>query len=117
MQLKIYGIPNCNTVKKALDWLKLHHLDYEFHDFKKLGISSEKLEEWADKLGWEAFLNKRGTTWKMLDAEIQQSIVCKADAFKLMQVKPSVIKRPVIETGSSTIILGFNEEQLSELLK
>jgi arsenate reductase len=115
--MKIYGIPNCNTVKKTLDWFKLHQLDYEFHDFKKLGISSETLEEWADKLGWETFLNKRGTTWKMLDAELQRSIVSKADAFKLMQVKPSIIKRPVIETDLGTIILGFNEDQLSELLK
>jgi arsenate reductase len=115
--MKIYGIPNCNTVKKTLDWFKLHHIDYEFHDFKKLGISSEKLEEWAEKLGWEALLNKRGTTWKMLDAELQRSIVSQAEAFKLMQAKPSIIKRPVIETGSGTIILGLNEEQLSELLK
>lgn len=57
--MKIYGIPNCNTVKKTLDWFKLHQLEYEFHDFKKLGISSEKLEEWEQRLGWEAFLNKR----------------------------------------------------------
>ena len=115
--MKIYGIPNCNTVKKTLDWFKLHQLEYEFHDFKKLGISSEKLEEWEQKLGWEAFINKRGTTWKMLDAELQRSIVSKVYAFKLMQVKPSVIKRPVIETDSGSVILGFNEEQLSVLLK
>ena len=115
--MKIYGIPKCNTVKKTLDWFKLHQLEYEFHDFKKLGISSEKLEEWADELGWEAFINKRGTTWKMLDAELQRSIVSKVDAFKLMQVKPSVIKRPVIETDSGSVILGFNEEQLSVLLR
>ena len=115
--MKIYGIPNCNTVKKTLDWFKLHHIDYEFHDFKKLGVSNEMLEEWAAILGWEALINKRGTTWKMLDAELQRSIVCKADAFKLMQVKPSVIKRPVIETDSGSVILGFNEEQLSVLLK
>lgn len=115
--MKIYGIPNCNTVKKTLDWFKLHHIDYEFHDFKKLGISNHKLEEWAEKLGWEVLLNKRGTTWKMLDAELQKSINSQAEAFKLMQEKPSIIKRPVIEAESGTIILGFNEEQLSELFK
>ena len=115
--MKIYGIPNCNTVKKTLDWFKLHQIDYEFHDFKKLGISNDKLGEWADKLGWEALLNKRGTTWKMLDAELQTSIVSKQSAFKLMQEKTSVIKRPVIETGSGSVFLGYNEDQLSELLK
>lgn len=115
--MKIYGIPNCNTVKKTLDWFKLHQIDYEFHDFKKLGISNDKLEEWAEKIGWEALLNKRGTTWKMLDAELQKSIVSQESAFKLMQGKTSVIKRPVIEIGSGSIILGYNEEQLSELFK
>ena len=115
--MKIYGIPNCNTVKKTLDWFKLHHIDYEFHDFKKLGVSNEMLEEWAAILGWEALINKRGTTWKMLDAERQSSIISQDLAFKLMQEKTSVIKRPVIEAGSGSVFLGFNEEQLSELLK
>jgi len=115
--MKIYGIPNCNTVKKTLDWFKLHQINYEFHDFKKLGISNNKLEEWTEKLGWEALINKRGTTWKMLNAELQKSIVSKETAFKLMQEKTSVIKRPVIETGMGTVFLGYNEEQLSELLK
>jgi len=114
--MKIYGIPNCSTVKKTLDWFKLHHIDYVFHDFKKQGISTEKLEEWAEKIGWEALINKRGTTWKMLDAELQNSVISPSEAFKLMQEKPSVIKRPVIETSSGTIILGFNDEQLSALL-
>ena len=115
--MKIYGIPNCNTVKKTLDWFKLHQIEYEFHDFKKLGISNDKLEEWAEKIGWEALLNKRGTTWKMLDAEIQSSIVSQKTAFKLMQEKTSIIKRPVIETDSGSVFLGYNEDQLSELLK
>ncbi len=114
--MKIYGIPNCNTVKKTLDWLKLHQIGFEFHDFKKLGISEGKLEEWAGQTGWEALLNKRGTTWKKLDPETQNSIISKQSAFKLMQEKTSVIKRPVIETGSGTILLGFNEEQLSGLI-
>lgn len=115
--MKIYGIPNCNTVKKTLDWFKLHQIEYEFHNFKKLGISNDKLEEWAEKIGWEALLNKRGTTWKMLDSELQNSIVSQESAFKLMQEKTSVIKRPVIETGSGSIILGYNEEQLLALFK
>ncbi|MDO8994729.1 Spx/MgsR family RNA polymerase-binding regulatory protein [Daejeonella sp.] len=114
--MKIYGIPNCNTVKKTLDWFKLHKIDFEFHDFKKLGVDRPKLEEWSKQLGWEALLNKRGTTWKMLSPEIQNSITSKDSAFKLMQEKVSVIKRPVIETGSDSVLLGFNEEQLGKLL-
>jgi arsenate reductase len=115
--MKIYGIPNCNTVKKTLDWFKLHQIEYEFHDFKKLGISNDKLEEWAEKLGWEALLNKRGTTWKMLDADVQSTIVSQKTAIELMKEKTSLIKRPVIETGSGSVFLGYNEDQLSELLK
>lgn len=115
--MKIYGIPNCNTVKKTLDWFKLHKIDYEFHDFKKLGINEAKLEVWSKQLGWEALLNKRGTTWKMLAPEIQNGITSKEAAFKLMQEKTSVIKRPVVETASGSIQLGFDEEKLSSLIK
>ena len=114
--MKIYGIPNCNTVKKTLDWFRLHEIDFEFHDFKKLGIDRLKLEEWSGHLEWEALLNKRGTTWKLLSPEIQNSITSKESAFKLMQEKVSVIKRPVIETGLDSVLLGFNEEQLGDLL-
>jgi arsenate reductase len=114
--MKIYGIPNCNTVKKTLDWFRLHGIDVEFHDYKKLGVDRLKLEEWAGRLGWEALLNKRGTTWKMLSPEIQNSISSKESAFKLMQEKVSVIKRPLIETDYDSVLLGFNEEQLADLL-
>lgn len=114
--MKIYGIPNCNTVKKTLDWFKLHGIDVEFHDYKKLGVDRLKLEEWAGRLGWEALLNKRGTTWKMLSPEIQNSIISKESAFNLMQEKVSVIKRPLIETDYDSVLLGFNEEQLADLL-
>ncbi len=114
--MKIYGIPNCNTVKKTLDWFRLHEIDFEFHDFKKLGIDRLKLEEWSGHLEWEALLNKRGTTWKLLSPEIQNSITSKESAFKLMQEKVSVIKRPVIETGLDSVLLGFNEVQLGEFL-
>jgi arsenate reductase len=114
--MKIYGIPNCNTVKKTLDWFKKHQIDIEFHNFKKSGIDEAKLESWSQKLGWEALLNKRGTTWKNLDAEFQKTIVSKEVAFKLMQEKPSIIKRPVIETESGSLFLGYDEEQFASLL-
>jgi arsenate reductase len=72
--MKVYGITNCNTVKKAIDWLKQHNVNYEFHDFKKLGVSTEKLAEWNDKAGYEKFLNKQGLTWRGLDAETKESV-------------------------------------------
>lgn len=113
--MKVYGIKNCNTVAKGLNWLKENHLDFEFHDFKKLGISESKLKEWADQLGWEALINKRGTTWKNLDADTQNSIISEDSAFKLMQEKTSLIKRPVIETDDN-ILLGFDEEKYNAML-
>jgi len=114
--MKVYGIKNCNTVAKALKWLDDHHLDYEFHDFKKSGISDNKLEEWSDKLGWEALLNKRGTTWKKLDIETQNSIKTKEDAFNLMKEKTSVIKRPILESETG-LLQGFDESAYKELLQ
>ena len=114
--MKIYGIPNCNTVKKALDWLKENHLNFEFHDFKKLGIEESKLKEWADQVGWETLINKRGTTWKKLDIETQLSISNESAAFQLMQQKPSIIKRPLIEHKGS-ILQGFDADAYEKHFK
>ena len=113
--MKVYGIKNCNTVAKALKWLDDHKIYYEFHDFKKLGVSEEKLDEWSETLGWEALLNKRGTTWKQLDETIKASIVTKETAFALMREKTSVIKRPVIEADES-VLQGFDEAAYQDLL-
>lgn len=107
--MKVYGITNCNTVKKALDWLKANNVNYEFHDFKKLGVSEQKLKEWDFKVGYEKFLNKQGMTWKQLDADIKESIQTSADALKLLQQKTSMIKRPVIENGDF-LFFGFDEK-------
>lgn len=107
--MKIYGIKNCNTVKKALDWLNENKIAYEFHDFKKEGVAESKLKEWSSELGWEPLLNKRGTTWKQLDPEVQKTITSEQAAFKLMQEKTSIIKRPVLETNKG-VLLGFDEE-------
>ena len=107
--MKVYGIKNCNTVKKALDWLGENNIEYEFHDFKKLGITEQKLKEWTSKLGWEPLINKRGTTWKQLDPGRQTAVNSEAEAFRLMQEKPSLIKRPVIETEKG-IFVGFDED-------
>lgn len=113
--MKVYGIKNCDTVKKALKWLDEHHVRYEFHDFKKQGISLEKLQEWASGLGWEALINKRGTTWKKLDRETQDSITTPEAAFKLLQDKTSIIKRPVIE-DDHVLLSGFDEVAYEEKL-
>ena len=114
--MKIYGITNCNTVKKALDWLKENHVNYEFHDFKKLGISPEKLNEWERKAGYEKFLNKQGLTWKQLDPQVKESIKTKDDALKLLQQKTSMIKRPVIEKDGF-LYFGFDERAYESNLK
>lgn len=114
--MKVYGIKNCDTVKRALSLLDNNNVKYEFHDFKKSGVSQEKLKEWADELGWETLLNKRGTTWKKLDEETQRSVISAETAFKVMQDKTSVIKRPVIETPGN-LIVGFDEDALKRYFK
>ncbi|OOQ56471.1 Spx/MgsR family RNA polymerase-binding regulatory protein [Mucilaginibacter pedocola] len=113
--MKVYGITNCNTVKKALDWLKANNVAYEFQDFKKLGVSAEKLAEWDAKAGYEKFLNKQGLTWKQLDPEVKESIKTKEDALALLQQKTSMIKRPVIEKDGF-LFFGFDEGVYSKEL-
>jgi len=107
--MKVYGITNCNTVKKALDWFKENKVDYNFQDFKKLGVSTEKLEEWEGKAGYEKFMNKQGLTWKQLDPQVKESVKTTADALTLLQQKTSMIKRPVIEDGDF-LFFGFDEK-------
>lgn len=112
----VYGIKNCNTVKKALDWLKENQVDFEFHDYKKSGISSERIEQWQKKAPWESLINKRGTTWRKLTPERQASVVDEASASELMQEHTSLIKRPIIENGAM-LVLGFNEEEYQHNLR
>lgn len=112
--MKVYGITNCNTVKKALDWFKANGIIYEFHDFKKLGVSPEKLSEWDAKAGYEKFMNKQGLTYKQLDPVVKEGIKTKADALQLLQQKTSMIKRPVIEDGEF-LFFGFDESVYQKL--
>ncbi len=114
--MHVYGIKNCNTVKKALTWLDENNIAYTFHDFKKEGVSAEKLQAWENEIGWEPLVNKRGTTWRQLTPVEQNAVVDSASANKLMQAKTSVIKRPVIES-SHGIILGFDEVEYTSKLK
>ena len=99
--IKVYGIANCDSVKKARVWLAAHALAHEFHDFKKLGVPSDRLTFWERALGWEKLLNRKGTTWRKLDAADQTRVSDAASAMALMLTQPSIIKRPVVEWGSA----------------
>ena len=114
--MKVYGIPNCDTVKKARDWFKKNNINYEFHDFKKEGVSLEKLNEWDAKAGFEKFLNKNSSTWKELPPEVKENVTTKDDAFPLIQEKTSMIKRPVIEKDGF-LFFGFDEGVYERLIK
>ncbi|MFD1631410.1 arsenate reductase [Pseudopedobacter beijingensis] len=108
MKVKIFGIPNCNSVKKARTWLKENNIEEDFHDFKKLGTDKSLLEKWCAEFGWENVLNKKGTTWRNLD-EAEKNLVKDQDsAIALMQKHTSSIKRPVIESKKGNTI-GFDE--------
>ncbi|MDB5937818.1 MAG: arsenate reductase related protein [Polaromonas sp.] len=104
----LYGIPNCDTVKKARAWLSGHGLAHAFHDFKKQGVAPEPLALWAQALGWERLLNRKGTTWRKLDAASQAAVVDAASACALMLAQPSVIKRPVVDWGPQGLTVGFD---------
>lgn len=113
----IYGIPNCNTVKKAQNWLTENEFSFEFHDFKKKGVTEVLLHRWCDTFGWERVLNKKGTTWRKFTPEVQRSVTDQASAIELMLVNTSAIKRPIVEVEGTPILLSFDEEQYKEVLK
>ncbi len=114
--VKVYGIANCDTVKKARQWLDTHALPYQFHDFKKLGVRDAELRAWFQACGWEALLNRRGTTWRQLDAAAQAAVVDAESAAALMRAQPSVIKRPVVRWPAGAITVGFEPESWSKRL-
>ncbi|HYR26214.1 MAG TPA: ArsC family reductase [Aquabacterium sp.] len=115
MSTIVYGIPNCNTVKKARVWLDEHGVTYTFHDYKKQGVPADRLEAWITAVGWERLVNRQGTTWRKLDAATQAAVVDAASAKALMLSQSSVIKRPVIEQDGAVVSVGFDEKRLSEL--
>lgn len=113
----VYGIPNCNTVKKALDWIRANGIAYQFHNFKKEGISAEKLTEWFDTFGWEQVINKNGLTFKKLSKQEQAEINSPQKVIAYLMQNTSAIKRPIVEKNGKAILLGFNEDTyLKELL-
>ena len=107
----IYGIKNCDTMKKAFAWLDSHGVRYEFHDYKASGIDLEHLNAWSHQVGWETLFNTRGTTWRKLPPS-QQANLDEAKAIRLMIENPSLIKRPVLDTGS-TLLVGFEPGRYS----
>ncbi len=112
--IKIYGIPNCDTMKKARKWLEKNNLVYEFHDYKKSGVPLKNLQQWLKKADWEVVLNKRGTTWRKLDDDIKNNID-EASAIQVMLDNPGAIKRPVLESGKN-LLIGFKEDEYKTLL-
>lgn len=116
LSMIVYGIKNCNTVKTALDWLKKHNVEFEFHDYKSKGISEAKLKTWSHQVGWESLVNKRGTTWRQLDPSAQAKVKDERSAIELMKEKTSVIKRPLIELNDKVLALGFDEADYNKLV-
>jgi arsenate reductase len=110
----LYGIPNCDTVKKARRWLDEHGVAYTFHDFKKQGVPDDGLDRWLAARGWQALVNRQGTTWRKLDAAAQAAVLDAASARALMHSQTSVIKRPLLESGGD-VLVGFDPQAYASL--
>lgn len=113
--MKLYGIPNCNTVKKARDWLDQHAIQYEFHDFKKLGLDTATAQSWLQQQPWEKLINRSGMTWRNLSDAEKNAVIDAASAQTLMQEKTSVIKRPIVMKDHQIIAIGFQEADYVQL--
>ena len=111
---KVFGIRNCDTMKKAFAWLSEQGIDYEFIDYKKAGVAEANLPDWAARAGWETLLNKRGLMWKKL-SEAERTAVDEAKALQLMVQYPALIKRPVLDTGA-ILLVGFTPETYAAAL-
>lgn len=118
MSITLYGIPNCDTVKKARNWLEAMNLDYAFHDYKKAGADEAHLRRWIDEAGWEKLLNRAGTTFRKLP-EADKLDLDAEKAVALMLAQPSMIKRPIAEYGNEDgrgLLVGFDEQRWSTAL-
>jgi arsenate reductase len=115
MSITIYGIKNCDTMKKARAWLDSHDVAYDFHDYKTAGIDSSKLKQWSGKLGWETLLNRAGTTFKKLPDADKEGLD-ERKAIALMLAQPSMIKRPVLDL-SGKLVVGFKPEIYAKEVK
>ncbi|OQW87757.1 MAG: ArsC family reductase [Rhodoferax ferrireducens] len=113
-KVTVFGIPACDTVKKARVWLTDHAVDYVFHDFKKQGVPADLLPGWLTAVGWETLVNRKGTTWRKLDETTRLAVVDEASAAALMLTQPSVIKRPVVVWGDGSVSVGFSAELFAQ---
>ncbi|MFT4906672.1 MAG: arsenate reductase [Oleispira sp.] len=113
--ITMFGIKNCDTIKKARKWLEVEGIDYQFHDYKKDGLSVDMLNTWVKDLGWEALVNKRGTTWRKLPEEVKESID-QAAAIQVMLDNTSIIKRPLLIDDAQHKLLGFNAEDYQNFI-
>jgi Spx/MgsR family transcriptional regulator len=109
----LYGIANCDTVRKARKWLTSHDVDYQFRDFRKDGLNAKQLKNWASKVGWETLLNRRSQTWRKLKDK-DKTALTEARALKLMQAEPTLIKRPVLEVNNQ-VYIGFKDADYQQL--
>jgi Spx/MgsR family transcriptional regulator len=112
--MQLFGIPNCNTVKKARNWLDANNVAYAFHDFKKQGIDEAIINNWLTQYPWEKLINRAGLTWRGLDDATKSSITDNISATTLMQAKTSVIKRPILVKDGKILALGFDENVYKE---
>lgn len=113
----VYGIPNCDTVKKTQTWLNDNQVTFEFHNYKKEGISTEKLENWLNQVSIDELINKRGTTWKELSDEEKASVVDTKSAIAVILKNESIIKRPLIEQNEKVVALGFDAMKYEEIFR
>lgn len=110
MTIRLYGIPNCDTVKRARAWLQAHGHEAVFHDFKKAGVPADRLDAWVAAAGWERVLNRKGNTWRLLDDATRAAVTDEASAKRVMRDQASAIKRPVVEWADGAITVGFDED-------
>ena len=115
MTITLYGIKNCDTVKKARAWLADHHIDYQFHDYKIAGVERRRIEQWCKELGWETLLNRAGTTFRKLPDAAKQALTAQK-AIELMLAQPSLVKRPVLE-HNGWLAVGFKPELYQRALR
>jgi len=111
--LTLYGIKNCDTVKKARRWLEDHGVGYQFHDFRQDGLDKKQLSGWIEQLGWEVIINKRSTTWRNL-SDKDKELITNSQAVKLLLANPTLIKRPVVQSNK-LLLVGFNETEFKKI--
>lgn len=113
--ITLYGIKNCDTVKKARKWLDKHKVDYQFHDFREDGLNTEQVKQWAEELGWETLINKRSTTWKTLGESVKV-LLNNETVVEVIMESPTLIKRPLLDNGKSRTV-GFKIPEYEQLIK